>query len=94
MNSFIFKYIDDFVLMYLDDTLVFSTTEHEHENHLRLIFQWLRQYKLQAKLKKCEYGKPRVKYLGHAVVSGEVHVDKDKVAAVANWEALKDIKEI
>ena len=69
-----------------------DTTEHEHEYHLRLVFQKLREHKLQAKLKKCEFGKPYVKYLGHIVGSGEVHVDKDKVAAVANWEAPKDIK--
>ena len=92
MNSVMGEYIDDFVLVYLDDILVFSTTEHEHENHLRLVFQKLREHKLQAKLKKCEFGKPRVKYLGHIVGSGEVHVDKDKVAAVANWEPPKDIK--
>ena len=78
----------------MDDILVFSTTEHEHENHLRLVFQQLRQHKLQAKLKKCEFGKPHVKYLGYIVGSGEVHVDKDKVAAVANWKAPKDIKGI
>ena len=47
---------------------------------------------LQAKLKKCEFGKPRVKYLGHIIGSKEVHVDKDKVAAVANWEPPRDIK--
>ena len=92
MNSVMGEYIDDFVLVYLDDILVFSTTEHEHENHLRLVFQKLREHKLQAKLKKCEFGKPCVKYLGHVVGSGEVHVDKDKVAAVANWEPPKDIK--
>ena len=71
-----------------------SVTEHEHENHLRLVFQRLREHKLQAKLKKCEFGKPHVKYLGHIVGSGEVYVDKDKVAAVANWEPPKDIKGI
>ena len=49
MNSVIGEYIDDFVLVYLDDILVFSTTEHEHENHLRLVFQRLREHKLQAK---------------------------------------------
>ena len=88
------EYIDGFVLVYLDDILVFSTTEHEHENHLRLVFQRLGEHKLHAKLKKFEFGKSRVKYLGHVVDSGEVHVDKDKVAAVANWEAPKDIKGI
>ena len=52
----------------------------------------LREHKLQAKLKKCEFGKPRVKYLGHIVGSGEVYVDKDKVAAVTDWEPPRDIK--
>ena len=83
MNSVMGKYIDNFLLVYLDDILVFSTTEHEHENHLRLVFQRLRQHKLQAQLKKCEFGKPCVKYLGHIVGSGEVHVDKDKDKIIA-----------
>ena len=47
---------------------------------------------MQAKLKKCEFGKPSVKYLGHVVGSREVHVDKEKAVAVINWEAPKDIK--
>ena len=92
MNSVMGECIDDFVLVYLDDKLVFGTTEYKHENRQRLVFQRLREHKLQAKLKNCEFGKPRVKYLGHFVGSGEVHVDKDKVAAVANWEPPKDIK--
>ena len=80
MNSIMGEYIDNFVLVYLDDILVFSPTEHEHENNLRLVFQRLREHKLQAKLKKCEFGKPHVKYLGHVIGSGEVNVDKDKVS--------------
>ena len=91
MNSVMGEYIDDFVLVYLGDILVFSTTEHEQKNHLRLVFQRLREHKRQAKLKKCEFGKPHVKYLSNIVGSGEVHVDKDKVAAVANWEPPKGI---
>ena len=84
--------IDDFVLVYLDDILVFSTTEHEHENYLQLVFQKLREHKLKAKLKKCEFSKLCLKYLGYIVGSGEVYVDKDKVAAVASWELPKEIK--
>ena len=80
--------------MYIDNILVFSPAEHEHENHLRLVFQKLREHKLQAKLKKCEFGKLCTKYLGHVVGSGEVHVKKDKVSAVTNWEPPKDIKGI
>ena len=75
MNSVMEKYIDDFVLVYLNDILVFSTFEHEHEYYLRLVFQKLREHKLQAKLAKCEFAKPRAKYLGHIVGSGEAHVD-------------------
>ena len=86
------EYIDNFVLVYLDGILVFSTTEHEHEHHLRLVFQELREHKLQSKLKKCEFGRPYVKYLGYIVGSGEVYMDQDKVAAVANWEASSGIK--
>ena len=74
MNDIMGEYIDDFVLGFLDDILVFSTTEHAHEHHLRLVCQKLREHKLQAKVKK---------YLGHIVGSREVHVDQDKVAAVA-----------
>ena len=92
MNDVRSEYINDFVQVYLDDILVFSTTEHEHENYLRLVFQKLRDHKLQATLKKCEFDKPRTKYLGHIVGSGEVYVDQDKVAAVVNWEAPTDIK--
>ena len=53
--------------------------------HLRKVFARLRENKLQAKLKKCEFGKPHVKYLGHVVGSGELRVDMDKVAAVRDW---------
>ena len=91
MNSIMGEYIDDYVLKYLDDILVLKNTKHEHESYLRLVFQRLREHKLRAKLKKCEFGKPNVKYLGHIVSSGVVHVDQDRVAVVANWEAPEDI---
>ena len=86
------EYINDFVLVYLDDILVASTTKHEHEHHLGVFFQKLRERKLQAQLKKYEFAKPRVKYLGHVAGSGELHVNQDKVAAVTNCEAPTDIK--
>ena len=92
MNGILQEYIDSFVLVYLDDIIVSRTTENEHKHQLRLVFQKLREHKLQTKLKKCEFGKPRVMYLSHVVGSGEVHVDKDNVAVVSNWETPKDIK--
>ena len=80
------------MLVYLDDILVFSTTVYEHEHYLWLVFQRLRKHKLQARLKKFEFSELCVKYLCHIVGSGEVYVDKDKLAAVTNWEPPKDIK--
>ena len=68
-------YINDFVLVYLDDILVYSDNAEEHEVHLQKVFHRLGEHKLQAKLKKCEFRKPYVKYLGHIVGSGELHVD-------------------
>ena len=92
MNAVMSGYIDDFVLVYLDDILVYSDNAEEHEAHLRQVFDWLRKHKLQDKLKKYEFGKPYVKCLGHVVGSGEFRVDSEKVAAVLDWEPPKDIK--
>ena len=85
-------YIDKSVLVYLDDILVYSDNAEQHEQHLREVLSRLRQHKLQAKLKKCEFGKPCVKYLGHVVGSGELSVDSEKVAAVLDWEPPTNIK--
>ena len=92
MNVVMSGYIDDFVLVYLDHILVYSNNAEEHEAHLRQVFDQLCKHKLQAKLKKCEFSKPYVKYLWHVVGSGELRVDSDKVAAVLNWDPPKDIK--
>ena len=62
--------------------------------HLRKVFTRLHENKLQAKLKKWEFGKPHVKYLGHVAGSGDLHVDMDKAAAVHDWAPPVDIKGI
>ena len=92
MNAVMSGYIDDFILVYLDNILVYSDNAEEHEAHLQKVFDRLHKHKLQAKLKKCEFDKPYIKYLGHVVGSGELCVDSDKVAAVLDWEPPKDIK--
>ena len=68
-------YIDDFILVYLDNILIYSDSAEEHEAYLCQVFDRLREHKLQAKLKKCKFGKPYVKYLGHVVGSGELCMD-------------------
>ena len=75
MNAVMSGYIYNFVLVYLDDILIYSNNAEEHEAHLWQVFDRLREHKLQAKLKKCKFGKPYVKYLGHIVGSGELRMD-------------------
>ncbi len=72
--------------MYLDDILVYSESEDEHELHLKFVFERLIENKLFAKKKKCSFGKSSLLYLGHVVGSGELKVDPDKVKAVHSWE--------
>ena len=74
MNSIILGYIDEFILVYLDNILVYSNNADEHELHLRKVFDQLWLQQLQAKLKKYEFGKPHVKYLGHFVGSGKLRL--------------------
>ena len=87
-------YIDEFVLVYLDNILVYSINADEYRLHLCKVVDCLRLRKLQAKLKKCGFGKLYVKYLGHVVGSGELRVDSDKVAYVLDWKPSVDIKGI
>ena len=94
MNNVLGKYIDKFALVYLDDILVYSRTVDEHKAHHCLVFNQLCEHKLKAKHSKCEFACSLVKYLGHVVGSGELHVDADKVLAVADWVAPCDIKGI
>ena len=75
MNAVMSGYIDDFVLVHLDDILTYSNNAKEYKAHLHKVFDRLCEHKLQAKLKMCEFGKPYVKYLGHIVGSGELCVD-------------------
>ena len=94
MHSVFHEALDQFVLVYLDDILVFSRDEEEHERHLAWVFGKLREHQLFVKKKKCEFGKPYVRYLGHVVGSGLLQADKEKVAAVKDLAAPRDIKEI
>ena len=85
-------YIDKFILVYLDDVLVYIDNKDEHEALLWQVFYWLCEHKLQIKLKQCEFRKMHVKYLGHVVGSGKLCVDRNKVAAVSSWKPPTNIK--
>ena len=72
-------YLDQFVVVFVDDILIYSQSEEEYENHLRVVQQLLRDHHLYAKFNKCEFWLTKVRFLGHVVSTSEVSVDPEKV---------------
>ena len=89
----VFKGLES-VLVYLDDILVFSKSQMEHEQHLRKVLELLRSEKLFAKLSKCSFSKTFVEFLGHVVSSDGVHVDPNKISAIENWPVPKSATDV
>jgi hypothetical protein len=85
MNKVFMEYLDKFVVVFIDDILIFSKTMEEHEEHLRLVLEKLRSNHLYAKFSKCEFWLTKVAFLGHVISAGGVLVDPDKVKDVLNW---------
>ena len=75
-------YLDQFVVVFVDDILIYSQSEWEHEYHLRIVLQLLRDHQLYAKFNKCEFCLTKVRFLGHMVSASGVSVDLKKVEAV------------
>src|SRR4051812_23925424 len=94
MNNTLQPLIDKCVIVYIDDILIYSKNEKEHEQHLRQVLTLLRQNKLYAKASKCEFFKERVEFLGHIVSSEGVETEVKKVQTVADWLEPKNIKEV
>jgi hypothetical protein len=82
MNKVFKEYLDKFIMVFIDDILVYSRSEVEHEGHLRLVLQKLRDHKLYAKLSKCEFWLKQVTFLGHVISKGGISVDPSKVQDV------------
>ena len=87
-------YLDQFVVVFVDDILIYSQSKWEHENHLRIVLQLLRDHQLYVKFSKCEFWLTEVRFLGHVVSASGVSVDLEKVEAVMSWERLKQAFEI
>ncbi|OMP06578.1 reverse transcriptase [Corchorus capsularis] len=94
MNRVFHLYHDKFVIVFIDDILVYSRNENEHANHLRIVLQTLREHELYAKLSKCEFWLQEVGFLGHVVSRDGIYVDSGKVEAILNWERPKTVTEI
>jgi hypothetical protein len=84
MNKMFMEYLEKFVVVFINDILLFSKTEEEHEKHLRMVLEKLRSNQLYAKFSKCEFWLTEVAFLGHVISAGGVSVDPSKVKDVLN----------
>ena len=94
MNRVCRSYLDQFVIVFIDDILIYSRSKKEHGDHLRQVLGTLRREKLYAKFSKCEFWIRRVEFLGHVVSEEGIHVDPSKIKAIENWSAPKTPTEI
>ena len=94
MHRIFQPYLDQFVVVFVDDILIYSQSEWEHEYHLRIVLQLFRDHQLYAKFSKCEFWLIEVRFLGHVVLALGVLVDLEKVEAVMSWERPKSVFEI
>jgi hypothetical protein len=86
MNKVFMDYLDKFMIVFIDDILIFSKNEEEHDEHLRLVLQKLRENQLYAKLNKCEFWLKEVSFRGHIISEGGISVDPSKVKDVLSWK--------
>ena len=94
MNRVFRPYVDQFVVVFIDDILVYSKDAQEHEQHLRIVLETLREKKLYAKLSKCDFWLKEVSFLGHIVSAEGIRVDPAKIEAVVNWKSPQNVTEV
>jgi transposase InsO family protein len=92
MNDTLMEYLDDFCTAYLDDILIYSDNELEHEAQVKKVLERLRAAGLQADIKKCEFGVKRTKYLGFIVSTDGIQVDPEKVSTILQWNYPRSVK--
>jgi hypothetical protein len=94
MNSVFMNELDKFVVVFIDDILIYSQSKAEHAKHLRIVLQRLRDHKLYAKLSKCEFWLDSVNFLGHTISKDGISVDPSKVQEVMDWKPPKSVHQI
>jgi hypothetical protein len=94
MNSVFMKELNKFVVVFIDDILVFSKSKKEHEEHLRIVLQQLHNHQLYAKFSKCKFWLSEVQFMGHVLSSEGISVDPDKVREVLDWKPPRTMHQV
>jgi hypothetical protein len=94
MNSVFMPELDKFMVVFIDDILVYSKSKEEHAGHLHVVLQRLREHRLYAKLSKCDFWLKEIKFLGHTISQAGIAVDPDKVQEVMNWKPPTTVRQI
>ncbi|GJX35723.1 putative reverse transcriptase domain-containing protein [Tanacetum coccineum] len=94
MNRVCKPYLDKFVIVFIDDILIYSKSKKEHEEHLRQILKLLKKEELYAKFSKCEFWISRVQFLGHVIDCRGIHIDPAKIESIKDWASPKTPTEI
>ena len=94
MNDVFRPFIDDFVIVYLDDILIFSCTWEEHVKHVKQFLGVLVRDKLYLNMSKCEFEKTSLVYLGYNVGGGELRIDPSKVEVIVNWPKPNNVIDV
>jgi len=94
MNRVFKPYLDQFVIVFIDDILIYSASREEHEQHLWIVLETLRKHQLYAKFAKCEFWLTQVAFLRHVISGKGIVVDPSKVEAIRNWPQPKTVNEV
>jgi hypothetical protein len=94
MNMMLHEFLDDIMVVFLDDFLIYSKAEEEHEWHLHLIMDALRKNQFYGKLKKCAFWLSKVAFLGHVINQHGISVDPKNVASMVEWERPSSVSKI
>ncbi len=94
MNQVLRKYLGKFILVYLDDIIIYSKTFEKYKEHVRLIFEVLRAASLMMKLKKCKFAQKELRFLGHIISAEGIRTDPDKIAKMVTLSPPSNLKEL
>ena len=85
MHGIFHPFLDNFVLIFIDEILIYSKNQEEHREHLRIVLEMLRKHQLYAKFNKCDFFKTKIEYLGHVISAEGIVVDPKKIKTIVEW---------